>query len=629
MFSYLCSIKNKNSMKKAILLALVLTCFVTLNAQWINDPVNNTFIANCSGDDSEIYTSTDPISGLTYVQWNAFGANGWSPHLQCLAFDGTPQWGTSGLHISAPNFNSWSDGYAMAATSDGGVVSAFHTSEGHNCAVKINADGTYPWGEQGIILFDGQGGDRAEVIAGNDGGAWTLGSDFLRSYLQYIYADGTTGPVTVISDSAGYNCMYGQLTLSYNNAVLLTYEILGGEKQIYVMGVTPEGNVFNTGTPLMSAQVFQSTYSHYAVPDGRGGGYVYIWYPGFDDAFNTYVFHFNESGISTISDPDGVAVHSPDPENYYGNAYATAVPIIHDLIIAYEQTDAYTQHESRVYVNRINAEGKRIWGEGILVADYEGVTYSDIKVDAFEDGSGFCIIYTKSDNNPYFTTIEAVGMDLDGNQIWTKTLCTSLYRRMLCLNSTGYHLGQNIIAWINCINGGLYAQNISQSGQLGAIEPIYPCPPPEDFDGYYYYDENNGNYGAMLTWRPPFNQPDHYRLYRLSGRGTNEQVIEIEGNASSYLDENEVGACQYRLTAVYEYGESPFALTLTGETVVTIEVTDIEETTNSKIVNLLNVYNLKGQRIKVNDLSELKTGIYILQGWAQDGRLVTKKATVF
>lgn len=615
-------------MKKLFVLTLALSFMATLKAQWVDNPASNTFLANCNGDDSEIYTSTDPISGNTYVQWNAFGNNGWSPHLQCLSFDGMPQWGTEGFHISAPNFNSWSDGYAMAATTDGGVVSAFHTSEGHNCAVKINADGTFPWGEQGIILFDGQGGDRAEVIAGNDGGVWTLGSDFIHSYVQYIHADGTTGPVTVVSDPGGHNCMFGQLTLSYSNYMLLTYEIIGGDKQIYVMGITPDGNIFNTGTLLMASQAFQSTYSHYAVPDGRGGGYAYIWHPGIGNTFNTYVFHFNESGMSTISDPNGAAVHSPDPENYYGNAYATALPITHDLIIAYEQTDAYTQNESRVYVNRINAEGKRIWDEGILVADYVGVTYSDIKVDAFEDGSGFCIFYTKSGNNPYFTTIEAVGMDLDGNQLWTQTICSSLYRRTICQNSTGFHLGQDIVAWINCTNGGLYAQNISQDGTLGAIKPIHYCPPPEDFNGYYYCDKNDRSYGAMLTWRPPFNQPEYYHLYRIPEKNANEkQVIVIDGDTYSYFDD-EMGAYRYQLTAVYEYGESSFALTPNGEDFVTIEITDIEETIDSKIINLLNVYNLKGQRINVKDLNELSTGIYFLQGWTEDGRFVSKKTMV-
>lgn len=94
-----------------------------------------------------------------------------------------------------------------------------------------------------------------------------------------------------------------------------------------------------------------------------------------------------------------------------------------------------------------------------------------------------------------------------------------------------------------------------------------------------------------------------------------------DGGVVSAFHTSEGHNCAVKINAdgTYPWGE---------QGIILFEVTDIEETSNSKIVNLLNVYNLKGQRIKVNDLSELKTGIYISQGWAQDGRLVTKKTTV-
>ena len=117
---------------------------MSLKAQWVDDPENNTFVANCSGDDSELYTSTVPGSGDTYVQWCSFGTNGWAPCLQRLSFDGTPQWGPSGIHISTPNLDTWSPGYAMAATTDGGVVSMFRTADQRHWAVKINANGSSP-----------------------------------------------------------------------------------------------------------------------------------------------------------------------------------------------------------------------------------------------------------------------------------------------------------------------------------------------------------------------------------------------------------------------------------------------------------------------------------------------------
>jgi len=623
-------------MKKTLLLFVAAFAFATLHAQWVDNPATNNFIANCDNDDGEIYTATDPVTGDTYIQWVSGASNGWAPWLQRLTFDGTPQWGRNGIHVTTPNLASWSPGYAMAATTDGAVVSVFRTADAHHYAVRINADGTFPWGEHGLMLFDGMGGDRSEVIAGNDGGIWALGCDFDYSYLQYIHADGTMGPITTVGDAGGYNCMFGQLTLSLNNNVLFTFEKVGTgyytDKQIFVMAVSPEGEIIGSESLLMSSQTFQSTYIHHALADGMGGGYAYIWHPGIGGAFNTYVFHFNEFGHSTISDQNGIAVHSADPMNYYGNAYATVDPSSFDILVAYEQTDASTQSQSRIYVNRITAAGEKVWGDGILVVDYEGVSYSDIMIDAFEDGSGYSVIYTKSSSsNPYFTTIEAVGMDMDGNQLWTRTLCSNAYRRTVCDNTPGFHLGQNIVAWVNCIDGGLYGQNIGPDGTMGPIDPVIPepnCFPPTNFDGVYTYDAETQTYGVMLTWNAPETMPLHYNLYRYDMSVKDNIVIEVPGDATSYYDETATGYYEYQLTAVYENCESEYALTPDGEDNIIIEVTGISEQSVGEMVSVLRIYNANGQILNVKEIAELNTGVYILQGLTQDGRLVSRKMVI-
>ena len=604
-----------------------------LKAQWTDDPVNNNHIVNCSDDAGEIYTSTVASTGDTYVQWNAFGTNGWSPTLQRLTFDGTPQWGESGLHIDGHQFSSMSEGVAMTATTDGCVVSCFAVYDGYTYAVKIDPDGNFVWGEQGLQLFGGLGFSRAEVTAANDGGIWALGFDYEKLYLQYVSADGTMGPTTTISDDGGYKCMYGQLSLSIYNNVLLTYEKVGSgyytDKEIYVIGVTPEGGIISPAELLMSSQTFQSTYLHHAVPDGMGGGYAYIWHPGIGEAFNTYVFHFDELGLSTISDLNGIPVHSADPMNYYGNAYATVDPVSHDLIVAYEQTDAATQTQSRIYVNRITSTGERVWDEGILLADYQGYAYTDIIVDAFEDGSGFTVIYTKASSNPYFTTVEAMGLDMDGNQLWTKTLNSTAYRRTVCRRTTGFHDGQDIVTWVNCVDGGMYGQNIGPDGTMGPIEPpIVTCYPPENLEGEYIYNMEAQQFGVKLTWTAPETQPLHYNLYRYDMVNRENIVIEVAGDATEYFDESGLGSYKYQLTAVYEDCESDFALTPAGEDFVIVDVTGIEETSDEAIATVLRIFTMNGQCLKHCNLDELGNGIYHIQGLTEDGQMVTRKMVI-
>lgn len=622
-------------MKRITPLIFAVVASLTLQAQWVDDPAVNTRIANCSNDAGEVYLSTNEATGDTYVQWMQFGSNSWSPTLQRVNSEGVPQWGEDGIHLGYHEFSSYSEGVAMAATTDGGVVSCFSVYEGYSYAVKLNADGTYAWGEEGVRLFDGLGFSRTEVIAGNDGGVWTLGFDYSRLFAQYVSADGTLNPNIIIS-AEGQNCMFGQLTLGNDNNVFVTYEKTSGgmyvEKEIAVAGYAVDGTQVSPERVLMSGSgAFQSTYIHHAISDGMGGGYVYISHPGIGEAFNVYVFHFNQNGAPTILNPQGAAVHSPDPQHYFGNAYATIDPTSHDIILAYEQTDASTQTESSIWINRINLDGDVLWGDGIRVIDNGNAPCHSIRVDAFPNGDGFMVSYMRQNSGwGESSIIEAKGYNNDGGLKWEKEMNNVNSWKVAAENTTGFHNGQDIMMWVNHDGGGLFGQNIGTDGTMGeiTITPPILCPGPENFQGEYVYDMDEELFGVMLSWTPyePF---DSYILYRTNAETGEESAIEIDGTATSYFDESGLGQFIYQLKGVSEEcGLSLPATTPDGEVYVIVEVTGIEENLGDEIVTLLNVYNMNGQRMKVSDLKELNTGIYILQGLTEDGRLVSRKRVV-
>ena len=175
----------------------------------------------------------------------------------------------------------------------------------------------------------------------------------------------------------------------------------------------------------------------------------------------------------------------------------------------------------------------------------------------------------------------------------------------------------------------VYGQNIGPDGTMGPIEPpVITCFPPENLEGEYVYDMEEQLFGVKISWIAHETQPLHYNLYRYSEIYKDQVIIEVEADATSYFDECGLGQYTYQLTAVYEHCESDFALTPEGEDFVQIEVTGIEENVDNRIINVLNVYNMKGQRISANHMSELNTGVYILQGLTEDGRLVSQKVMV-
>lgn len=617
-------------MKRLFIMLFVVLTVNALHAQWVDDPTTNTFLANTSTDAGEIYTATNSVTGDTYVQWMSFvGGNGWSPNLQRLNFEGVPQWGNNGIHISAHEFSSMSEGVAMTTTNDGGVVSCFAVYDGYTYAVKINADGTFPWGEEGIRLFDGLGFSRTEVIATDDGGIWALGFDYTNLYLQYI--NETVGPVVTISDNTGLNCMFGQLTLGNDNKVFVTYEKLGSgfytNKSIFVAGYNPDGTQFSPETLLMSEQVFQSTYIHYALSDGIGGGYIYIWHPAMYN-FNVYVFHFDENGASTMIDTNGAPVHSPDNDNLYISANATVDPESHDLLVVYEQTDAYTQSLCKIFVNRITRFGDRLWDDGYLVLDNGNTPCGGYRIDAFEYGDGFSLIFHKGlSQTGMQSTVEAIGFDMDHNVLWNTQLCSNPYNKTGDENTPGFFEGQNISVWINAETGGLYGQNIGQHGEMGEITPPTPptpCDPPTNLDGRYFYDEETLSFGAFISWNAPEFLPLHYNLYCEETK----EVIEIDPEVTSYFDEKRIGDYIYRLTAVYEDCESVYALTASGADYLRINVTDVADNEDGNLVTISKVFTVTGQVVRCQDLTELSNGIYILQGLTEDGRQVMKKIVV-
>lgn len=621
-------------MKKRLLILLALTASFAVQAQWVNNPATNSLLANASSFGGEIILSTNDVTGDTYVQWNSGGSNGWGPTLQRLTFDGTPQWGTDGIRITSHEFSSSSEGVAMCATTDDAVVSCFANYDGQTIAIKINADGSFAWGEQGVELFDGLAFSRTELVAGDDGGVWALGFDYQRLYLPYIKASGSLYP-TITVEASGSTVRYGQMTLGVDNIVFLTYEKTGSgfytDKEMYVVGYTKEGVQVGPEAQLMASQSFQVTYLHHVVPDGMGGGYAYMWHPGIGSAFNTYVYHYDGNGTNTIHNPDGCAVHSSDPANYYLDAYATVDPVSHDVIIAYIQVDANIQSNDRIFINRITPSGETLWGDGIMVVDYHGVPYGNLKVDAFEDGSGFTLIYEKaSASNNFNSTVEAIGFDMECNQIWSKTLSSNVYSKSMCDNTAGFHLGQNIVAWVNSVDGGLYGQNITPDGTMGVIDPVVPvtCLAPENFEGEYVYNGEDETFGALLTWDAPETLPLWYQLYITMPDG-NIITAEIAPTETEYFHEVNVSSLMiYRLKAVYEYCESDYALTPSGADYVVVDITNTPENTDEEIVTVTNIFNAQGQAIAEKSLEELSTGLYIIQGLTKDGKSVARKIVV-
>lgn len=473
-------------MKKLLLAVIALSTFVFAKAQWVNDPSANTLITNCRYDAGEILVSTDTVSGDTYIQWNENSSNGYAPHIQRLNIAGEPQWG-NGLTVSGPAFNDgYSLGRAMVATPDRAVVTSAATRDGRFVALKIKDNAHYVWGEQGITLFDGERGVHAGLMAGENGGVWALGIDYESLHLCYVNPDGTQRPTVTITPPDGKTFGNCELAPAPDGNVFIIYETdkplgSGGtvvEKEIYIRGYDKDGTAYSEESMLMSTQWVPNGSNMSVTPDGLGGGFIQINYYDEYKNLQAHVFHFDHYGMSTILDLNGVQVHTSDSLHICVGIYGTVDPASHDYIIVSRTTNVIFLNTFDVIMNRVTPKGDVLWGNGIAAIE-TGTTYCGIaKTDAFESGNGFMVSYHLSNNNVETNVIlEAKGFDMDGELLWTTVMNDEYDTKIQSLNSSGYHFGQNIIAWYSENEHRIYAQNIGKDGSMG---DIYPHSVPEN-----------------------------------------------------------------------------------------------------------------------------------------------------
>ena len=212
-------------------------------------------------------------------------------------------------------------------------------------------------------------------------------------------------------------------------------------------------------------------------------------------------------------------------------------------------------------------------------------------------------------------------------------MSSAAYNKTISENTSGFREGQDIVAWINSQDGGLYGQNIGWDGALGEVTPPSPppvpcCYAPDNFDGSCVFNEETSSYGAMLTWEAPAYSVSHYNLYRQPLDNGSIEVIEVDANVTSYFDEPAPGNYKYQLTAVYPDMESEFANTVNGDDNLIIEIPNYESVSEIEfedIVEIMEIYNINGQILNTKSLNELNQGIYIIKGVTNSGKTIVKK----
>lgn len=625
-------------MKKTILLLAVTLFFIgNMSAQWTDNPAVNTMIASGGTYYEDICISSHEASGNTFIQWLDLKDGRMNPSMQMINVNGEPLWGPDGILVNS-NYNlDYAENFSMTATSDGGAVSHFNDRRNGGMpqpyAVKLDAQGNFVWGENGIQTFDMEYFITfTGVYADNNGGVWVTASDDTYAYIRHISADGTPGNEIRISDPE-YSMFYPQAVVRPDDKVLVVYQkgqsavSFNYNKELYVALYSVEGTLLNEPELLMGSVTMPDWLGYELIPDTQGGGYVIFWHQA-TGLYETYMSHFNTNGENTILSGQNIMVSQPDGYNYHYHAYGTVEPNSNELMVAWKEADRYDEVYNAIKINRIAENGEIVWDNaGITIIPTTENGISEVKIDVLPNGDGAVITYVIGG---YSTPqLKAVGINANGGSLWQTNMSTTNHAKTFASHTAGFNNQQLILAWgEDRGQTGLYVQNIHPDGTMGEGPAPGPCYPPTDFAGTYLWNEETLSSGTMLTWTAAEETPLHYNIYR-TNLSTQELIItEVASTETSYFDAVEMGSYKYQLTAVYDECESDFALTPDGDDSIIIEATVVAEHGAEVIVKALNVYNLAGQALRCDNLKDLNPGVYIIQGITANGAKVIQKIVV-
>ena len=135
-------------------------------AQWSSDPSANLSIADRSNEQAQPKIAPTADGGF-YVSWFDNSTGGYDVYLQRLDAAGNEQWPHNGILVADRDFSSTQD-YGLDVDADGNALLAFRLDDASQIpqieAQKIAPDGTLQWGSGGIIVSAARSRERLNEL---------------------------------------------------------------------------------------------------------------------------------------------------------------------------------------------------------------------------------------------------------------------------------------------------------------------------------------------------------------------------------------------------------------------------------------------------------------------------------
>lgn len=417
-----------------VLATLALTLCTTAWAQWSSDPFANLLLSDIPNAD-QVEPKVVPLADNGFfVSWfnnnpNDPYPNGYDVYLQRLNAAGFEQFPHDGNQIAILTNDSTED-YGLGTDAQGNAYLSFlDTREGANQQVtvtKIANDGTPLWGTTGIHLTSGNpNAHQPKLAVTTDGGVVVFWTDGSRIYLQKLDLNGRT--LWPWSSVINHGIVIGEFKANYlncdihasdNGSVIISFSRDTGfrsNRYLYANKVSASGRLlWGSGhVKVFDGGSLQLGDFPTFISDGAGGA-VFAWYSS-RPALQSFVQHINAGGSEAFTH-NGVPV-STDTSQIRVEPSASYNPATKEIVVSWEEEDQL-QSVSGVYAQKIDANGNRQWTNyGLPIVPLQA--NAEIFERTVQIGNDAFVFWIDADFYQN-STIQGVKLDTNGNYLCTQ-----------------------------------------------------------------------------------------------------------------------------------------------------------------------------------------------------------------
>jgi hypothetical protein len=479
-------------MRKSIFF-FIISVFLTqsVNAQWLSNTSLNTLIS-----DDATYNETYPIcalglNGSTYVSWFQSNSSGsFDAMLQLLDSNGYAAWP---LPLVVSNHPQSTALYTSDFTSDNGgnALMAFQdirNGDLQTVIYKIDANGNFLWGANGIQLHDVNATFEAApkiAVFNNDDvvvswSASATGNKWVA--WQIIDASGNAmfgNPQTIDSPTVNYS--RAQPVMINTSSFMLVYvQETGSFPGLTSLIFCQQYNASGVAQWPSAIQISSFGLGFVAVPlaitDNLGGCYIAFnsGAPGAPAINDAFVQRINPLGV-TLFGNDGIELC----------ALATNHRFVKDIMLNNNDNKLYAllkvtdsgQNGAGVYAQAIdNAGSLQFTNNAMEVVPITTINPAEpFTID--NAGNGCFITYTEGVFNNQ--AIKAHKIGYSGTLLFSNPvdLSNAISNKSRLTSSAMQSGNQLVVTWEDSrINQGVYAQNMSNGGNVGQIVSTKPTP---------------------------------------------------------------------------------------------------------------------------------------------------------